>query len=112
MDYLSPFLFALFINDLYKYIEGKYKRLSINNCYPTLLDDDIVMLNKFVLLYADDTIVLTENACKLQKALDVVHCGMYKLSYSLEENENVFPRSNMEIIQLTSSVIIFTLALT
>ena len=37
-----------------------------------MLDDDIVMLNMFVLLYADDTIVLAENAYKLQKALDAV----------------------------------------
>ena len=34
-------LFALFINDFSKYIEGKYRGLSINNCYPTLLDNDI-----------------------------------------------------------------------
>ena len=58
------------------------------------------MLNMFVLLYADDTIVLAENACELQKALDAVHdyCGMYKLtvnikklksSYSLEEKYGV-----------------------
>ena len=34
---------------------------------------DIVKLNMFVLLYADDTIVLAENACELQNALDAVH---------------------------------------
>ena len=57
-DNLSPLLFALFINDFSKYIDGKYRGLCINNCYPTLLDNDIAMLNMFVLLYADDTIVL------------------------------------------------------
>ena len=56
-DNLSPLLFALFINDFSKYIDGKYRGLCINNCYPTLLDNDIAMLNMFVLLYADDTIV-------------------------------------------------------
>ena len=61
-DNLSPLLFVLFINDFSKYIEGKYRGLSIDNCYPTLLDNDIAMLNMFVLLYADDTIVLAENA--------------------------------------------------
>ena len=50
-----------------------YEVLIINNCYPTLLDDDIVMLNMFVLLYADDTIVLSENACELQNTLDTLH---------------------------------------
>ena len=93
---MSPLLFALFINDFSKYIEGKYRGLSINNCYPTLLDDDIAMLKMVVLLHADDTILLAENACEIQKALGAVHdyCGMYKLSvntpkkkssYSLEE---------------------------
>ena len=68
-DSLSPLLFALFINDFSKYIDGKYRGLCINNCYPTLLDNDIAMLNMFALLYADDTIVLAENVCELQKAL-------------------------------------------
>ena len=47
-DNLSPLLFALFINDFSKYIDGKYRGLCINDCYPTLLDND--MLNMFVLL--------------------------------------------------------------
>ena len=47
-DNLSPLLFALFINYFSKYIERKYTGLSINNCYPILLDD-FAMLNMFVL---------------------------------------------------------------
>ena len=88
-DNLSALLFALFINDFSKYIEGKYTGLSINNCYPTLLDDDFAMLNMFVLLFTDDTIVLTENACELQKALDAVHdyYGMYKLTVNIEKTK-------------------------
>ena len=83
--YFLPF----FINDFSKYIEGKYRGLSINNCYPTLLYIDITMLNMFVLLYADDTIVLPENACELQKALDPVHdyCGMYKLTVNIKKTK-------------------------
>ena len=73
-------LFVFFINDFSKYIEGKYRGLSINNCYPTLLDNDIAMLNMFVLLYADDTIVLVENTCELQKYLSNSYmCITYKL---------------------------------
>ena len=117
---LSPLLFYFFINDFSKYIEGKYKGLSINNCYPTLLDDDIVM---FVLLYANDTIVLAENVCVLQKALYAVHeyCVIYKLTVNIKKTKiivfsrgkvNAFLRSNMEIIQLRSWVIIIYLGIT
>ena len=89
----SLLLFSLFLNDFSKYIEGKYKGLRINNCYPTFLDVDIVMLNMFVLLYADDTILLVENACELQKAFDAVHeyCGMaLALTRTVKENYTVF----------------------
>ena len=98
-DNLSSLLFALFINDFSIYIEGKYKGLSINNCYPTLLDDDIVMLNMFVLLYADDTIVLAKNACELQKALDALHeyCVMYKLTVNIKKTKIiVFSRGKVK----------------
>ena len=80
------------------------------------------MLNMFVLLYADDTIVLADNAYELQKTLVAVHdyCGIYKLTVNIKKTEIIvfsrgkvkrFPRSKMEIIQLRSSVFIFTLAL-
>ena len=40
-----------------------------------------------IYLYADDTIVLVENACELQKALVAVHdyCGMYKLTVNIKK---------------------------
>ena len=84
-DNLSPLLFSISLNDFSNYIEGKYRGLSINNCYPTLLD----MLNMFVFLHADDTIVLAESACDLQKALDAVHdyCGMYKLTVNIKNTK-------------------------
>ena len=63
-DNMSPLLFALFINDISKYIEGKYRGLSINNWYPTLLDNHISM---FVLLYADGTIVLAKMRVNYRK---------------------------------------------
>ena len=45
------------------------------------------MLNMFALLYTDDTIVLADNACELQKPLDAVHdyCGMYKLTVNIKK---------------------------
>ena len=57
------------------------------------------MLNMFVLLYADDTIVLAENAYELQKALDAVHeCRvMYKLTVNIKKTKIiVFSRGKVK----------------
>ena len=59
-----------------------YHGLKIYSCYPSLNDNIITLITLFVLLYADDTIVLAENNHQLQTALDTVHnyCTMYKRS--------------------------------
>ena len=57
------------------------------------------MLNMFVLLNADDTIVLAENVCELQTALDAVHeyCGMYKLTVNSKKTKIiVFSRGKVK----------------
>lgn len=72
---LSPLLFALFLNDLISYMHLNYSGLQelgaeINK---QLSNEDIdVFLRLYVLLYADDTIVLAESANELQKALDIL----------------------------------------
>ena len=89
-DTLSPLLFALFINDFNQYISTAYRGLNIvQSCYPSLTDEDIVLLKLFVLLYADDTIILVENEKELQLALDKVHqyCTMYTLSVNIAKSE-------------------------
>ena len=89
-DTLSPLLFALFINDFNQYISTAYRGLNIvQSCYPSLNDEDIVLLKLFVLLYADDTIILAENEKELQLALDKVHqyCTMYTLSVNIAKSK-------------------------
>ena len=80
-DNLSPVLFALFINDFTEYVSTAYGGLNIaQSCYPSLINsEDIVLLKVFVLLYADDTIILAENEIELQLALNKVYeyCMMY-----------------------------------
>ena len=81
-DNLSPLLFSLFVNDFSQHISTSYQGINIaNSCYPSLFSEDVVLLKLFVLLYADDTIVLSENEHELQKALNSVHdyCEMHKL---------------------------------
>ena len=61
-DNLSPLLFALFLNYFLRFISTSYTGLNISDaCYPSLADEHIVLLKVFALLYADDTIVLSEN---------------------------------------------------
>ena len=73
-DNLSPLLFALFINDFTKYVSTAYGGMNIaQSCYPSLINrEDIVLLKLFVLLYADDTIILAKNEIELQLALNKV----------------------------------------
>ena len=89
-DTLSPLLFALFINDFNQYISTAYRGLNIvQSCYSSLNDEDIVLLKLFVLLYANNTIILAENEKELQLALDKVHqyCTMYKLSVNIAKRK-------------------------
>ena len=67
-DNLSPVLFALLIYDFTEYVSTTYGGLNIaQSCYPSLINsEDIVLLKLFVLLYADDTIILVENEIELQ----------------------------------------------
>ena len=73
---LSPLLFALFINDLESYLLAK------GNNYIDFKDD---VTNKFVkllvLLYADDTIILSNTASGLQKLLHDLdsYCTRWRL---------------------------------
>ena len=67
-DNLSPVHFALFINDFTEYVSTAYGGLNIaQSCYPSLMNSEyIVLLKLFVLLYADDIIILAENEIGLQ----------------------------------------------
>ena len=53
--------------------------------YPCLNDEDIVLLKLFVILYADDTLILPENEIELQLPLTKIHqyCTMYTWSVNI-----------------------------
>ena len=75
-DSLSPLLFALYINDFELYLSRRYEGLKYSSSLinEILSDDDIeLFINIFVLLYADDTVVLAESPGELQKALNAVY---------------------------------------
>ena len=76
-------------------ISTAYGGLNIaQSCYPSLInsEDNIVLLKLFVLLYADDTIILAENEIELQLALNKVYeyCMMFKLSVNITKTKIIF----------------------
>lgn len=82
-DNLSPVLFSLFLNDLEDYlIADRIKGISVD-----CVNEDLYFFIKvFVLLYADDTVILAESAEELQKSLDSFY--RYCLEWKLHVNES------------------------
>jgi len=83
---LSPLLFGLFLNDMIKYISSRYQGLSLfsNVIHETNPDETVQMYMKlYILLYADDTVILAESLDELQKALYAME------SYCKENNLQV-----------------------
>ena len=102
---LSPLLFALFINDLESSLrkDGVQGLNYINTkTIEYLSDDDVEMwLRLYVLLYADDTIILAESASDLQKALDSLYnyCQNWNLTVNDKKTKIViFSRGKCRLI--------------
>ena len=87
---LSPLLFSIFLSR--DYISTKYNGLSfINNNISNLLNDINLdtYLKLYVLLYADDTVILAESPRKLQLALDAMdqNCTLWKLKINVSKTK-------------------------
>ena len=99
---LSPWLFAIFLNDFEFSVSRKYAGLSElgHDINQILRDDDVEhFLKIYVLLYADDTIVLAESSSELQKTLDAVHqyCENWKLTVDTDKTKIViFSKCKMQ----------------
>ena len=68
---LSPVLFSLFLNDLTEFISHVYDGLNaVSNMSKILLSNDEieVYFKLYILLYADDTVILAETVVELQSA--------------------------------------------
>ena len=119
-DNISPLLFSLFINDFKDFISRKYSGLtSITSLSQIHLDNDLEFYIKlYILLYADDTIILAENAQQLQNALDGLaeYCRNWKLKINYDKTKiirfskrrckklNVF-RINGEVIEIVDNYV-------
>ena len=75
---LSPLLFNLFLNDLTEYFRtNQCPGITIHE-----LDENLFLYLKiFLLLYADDTIIIADSAANLQFALNIYcsYCETWKL---------------------------------
>ena len=121
-DNLSPLLFAIFINDFEKFLSEKCKGLdSLNNLFTNVATNDeiLTMLKLYVLLYADDTIIMAEGPNELQLALNALseYCQTWKLKINIDKTKIIrFSKGkpkkaiqpfylNNEIVELVESYI-------
>ncbi len=83
---LSPLIFALYMNDLEHFLSSS----NINGVSFTLDDNDLyIFIRMLVLLYADDTVLLSDCALDLQKSLHSfnMYCELNKLSVNFEKTK-------------------------
>ena len=100
--HLSHVLFSLFLNDLVEFISHAYDGLTnVYNATHIFLDTEgiSVYLKLYLLLYADDTIILAASHVELQAALNTMY--LYCKSWKLEVNA-----SKKKIVILKNVVVI------
>ena len=72
---LSPLLFSIYLSDLSSYLAERCEGLTTLEDLASTVDDDTLQnfMKLFVLLYADDTVVLSQTPDKLQIGLDSLY---------------------------------------
>ena len=94
---LSPILFSIFLNDLVDFIARGYDGLTdIINTAHLVFDNDYaeVYFKLYLLLYADDTVVLAESKEQLQAALNSMYfyCHTWKLEVNPSKTKLIFSK--------------------
>ena len=94
---LSPVLFAIYLNDFHAFLNEKCFGLK-DLC--SAIDEELdIYLKLYVLLYADDTIILAESAADLQTALSSLHeyCVHWDLKVNISKtNVVIFSRGKVK----------------
>ena len=83
---LSPVLFSLFLNDLEEFLAAKHNTgIVIDN----QTDDMFTFLKIIILLHADDTVILSDDAMSFQKCLDDFneYCQIWKLKINVSKSK-------------------------
>ena len=91
-DHISPLFFSLFLNDCIDFLHEKYKGLdSIDTLVKNSFEGENleILFKIYILLYADDTIVLAESVRELQIALNALqdYCTFNKLEINYKKTK-------------------------
>ena len=95
---LSPFLFCVFPHDLEDFLSNSGIVNGVEYNSHMVKDTAFSYLKLFVLLYADDTVILAENADVLSKALKVYksYCSTWKVTINTSKsNILIFSRGRI-----------------
>ena len=89
-EHLSPFLFAVFINDLETFLdihEAPYLQ-TIDNLFDECIN---IFMKTFLLLYADDTLLFSKTYEGMQNLLNVFsdYCKLWKLEVNLSKTKTL-----------------------
>ena len=89
-DVLSPFLFSLFLNDLEEFFihENVPGLNSISDELDSSLD---IFMKLFIILYAEDTVLMAESSSNLQTLLDkfYLYCDTWKMKVNVDKRKIV-----------------------
>lgn len=85
---LSPALFALYLNDLQQFLEER-DLCGVQSISSDLENELMVYFKIFLLLYADDTVLLSENSDDLQEILNtfVEYCDKWQLKINITKTK-------------------------
>ena len=90
-EHLSPLLFSIYLHDLKSFISQKCNGLrDIENLQKEHLHEEIVTFFKlYILLYADDTVILAENPNDLRASLDEMkkYCDTFDLHINVNKTK-------------------------
>jgi hypothetical protein len=82
---LSPILFSIYLNDLEEHLSRNNQGIDIEN-----IDDNVLTyLKLFVLLYADDTVIISENESVFQNLLNDfnLYCLEWKMTVNISKTK-------------------------
>lgn len=85
---MSPILFTFFLNDLEHFLNSK----NVDGVKCDFVTDEIVIYFKLlVLMYADDTVLFSDNSYDLQKSLNFFqeYCALWKLNMNISKTKIV-----------------------